>query len=89
MDKKEYIINSRTQIDRAFRAGNSAKRALTLADIAKSEGRYDDAMRYELEFYKQCSRLELSLRAIQKGIRDLEDGMNDDWNDNNGDRTEE
>lgn len=89
MDKKEYIVNSRTQIDRAFKAWNSAKRALTLADIAKSEGRHDDAIRHELEFYKQCSRLELSLRAIQKGIRDLEGDISDDWNDNNIDRTEE
>lgn len=88
MDKKEYVINSRDLINKAFKAWNSAKRALTLADIAKSEGRHDDATRYELEFYKQCSRLELALRAIQKGIRDLESDMSDDWN-NNSDRTGE
>jgi hypothetical protein len=51
---------------------NSLKRHRTLADIRKQEKRFEDSMYHQLQEYKMSELLELGLRALQNGQRDLE-----------------
>lgn len=64
-------------IKQTFRHWNSMKRDLALAEIAREEGRFEDAQRHELKFHKTALKMELSLRAVQRGVLSLED-VNDD-----------
>lgn len=65
-------------IKQTFRHWNSMKRDLALAEIAREEGRFEDAKNHELKFYKTAYKMELSLRAVQRGVFNLEDMINDD-----------
>ncbi len=62
----------------AFRNVNSFKRHRALAEIARKDGNRDKAQYHELKMYKEFDELELALRAIQKGIRELDELTDDD-----------
>lgn len=52
---------------------NSYKRARALADYNRLNGNRDKADVYELKKYRHIDGLELALRAIQKGLRQIEE----------------
>lgn len=60
-------------IDKCFIYWNSLKRHRALAEIRKSEGRREDANYHHLQVYKMSEMLELSLRALQRGQRALDE----------------
>lgn len=57
----------------AFRYINSYKRHRTLAEAARCDGNTDKAIYHELKQYKCFDGLELTLRAIQKGFREIDE----------------
>lgn len=57
----------------AFMHINGYKRARALADYNRIQGRKDKADLYELKRFRHIDGLELALRAIQKGLREIED----------------
>lgn len=63
-------------IKTTFKHWNSMKRDLALSDIAREEGRYDDAIRHELKYHKTALKMELALRAVQSGVLTLEEMTN-------------
>lgn len=79
--KKQMKQQTKTNgdlIKTTFKHWNSMKRDLALAEIAREEGRFEDAQRHELKFHKTSLKMELSLRALQRGVLTLEDMMNEE-----------
>lgn len=52
---------------------NSFKRHRALANMSRLEGNMEKANRHELKSYQFIDSLELSLRALQKGHRELDE----------------
>ena len=54
-----------------FKNINAYKRHRALAESARRDGDMDKAIYHELKQYKNIDGLELALRAIQSGLRDV------------------
>lgn len=59
---------------------NAYKRHRALAESSRREGDTDNAIYHELKQYKTIDGLELSLRAIQRGLRDVSE-LSEDCSD--------
>lgn len=69
-------MREKTNIDLiglSFRNINGFKRHRALADSARQDGNMDRAIYHELKQYKYIDSLELTIRAIQKGLREVEE----------------
>lgn len=66
-------ITDKELLSQCFYYINSFKRHRALAHIKRIEGKKDDANYHDLKTYQFMDTLELGLRAIQKGVRDLEE----------------
>lgn len=64
-------------VGKAFRYINSYKRSRALAETSRQEGDINKAMFNELKQYKNIDGLELALRALQRGLRDMEEVSED------------
>lgn len=62
----------------AFKYINAYKRHRALAESARKDGSTDKAIYHELKQYKYIDSLELALRAIQKGLREIDELAEDD-----------
>jgi hypothetical protein len=62
----------------AFYYANSFKRHRALATIAKQKGERDTQNYHNLKQYEFFDQLELALRALQKGHRDLQAEMQEE-----------
>lgn len=79
MGKTESNIFGHTQkpkdnqelIGIAFRHINEYKRARALADHERLQGNREKADRWELKRFRHIDGLELAMRAIQKGLREI------------------
>lgn len=60
-------------ISKCFYYINGFKRHRALAQIRKQEGKFDKSIYHELKSYQLLDSLELTLRAVQKGVRELGD----------------
>ena len=60
-------------VTKAFSYLNAYKRHRALTQINRLEGNRDQANFHELKQYQFIDSLELSLRAIQKGLRDMKE----------------
>lgn len=67
------VTENTDAVNRAFRYINAYKRHRALAEAARQEGNRDKATYNELKQYKNFDGLELAVRAIQKGLREMED----------------
>ncbi|AMQ66660.1 head-tail joining protein [Bacillus phage Mgbh1] len=67
-------LTQRELIDKAFTYLNAFKRHRALAHIKRNERDYEKANYHEMRAYQTFDSLELSLRAIQRGQRDLDGG---------------
>lgn len=79
-------MREKTNIDLiglAFKNINGFKRHRSLAETSRQEGNTDRAIYHELKQYKFIDGLELTLRAIQKGLRELDELAEDDEIDDN------
>jgi hypothetical protein len=56
-----------------FQYLNSFKRHRALEQVKRKEGQHDQANYHELQQYKMIDQLELALRAIQKGQREIDE----------------
>ena len=72
--------SNRDLVGMAFRSLNSYKRHRALAESARKDNRTEKAIFHDLKQYKDIDSLELALRAIQKGLRELEE-LNDESDD--------
>lgn len=70
-DNKELVII-------AFQHLNTYKRARARADFERKEGNRDAADIWELRKFRAIDGLELSLRAIQKGLRNISEDTEDE-----------
>lgn len=61
----------------AFKYLNAFKRNRALAEAARQENDMSKAIYNELKQYKNLDGLELALRAIQKGLRELDEVSDD------------
>jgi hypothetical protein len=57
---------------------NGYKRARALADYNRLQGNRDKADAYELKRFRHIDGLELALRAIQKGLREIGEDSDED-----------
>ena len=62
----------------AFKDINAYKRHRALAESSRKDGKTDKAIYHELKQYKHIDSLELALRAIQKGLREIDELAEDD-----------
>lgn len=60
-------------ISQAFSYVNDFKRSRTIAEASRKDNNMDKAIFNELKQYKSIDGLELTLRAIQKGLRELDE----------------
>lgn len=60
-------------MEKCFYYINSFKRHRALAHINRIEGKRENANYHDLKTYQFMDTLELALRAIQKGVRELEE----------------
>jgi hypothetical protein len=70
--------DSRELITIAFTHINSYKRARALADYNRLQGNREKADQYELKRFRHIDGLELALRAIQKGLREIGEDIDED-----------
>lgn len=70
-------VSNQDLISKCFFYLNSFKRHRALANIKRLEGDRQQAEYHELKQYQFSDSLELGLRAIQKGMRDLEEVESD------------
>lgn len=61
-------VDPQKLIKEAFGHLNAFKRARTLANQARMSGAHEQAKEYELQCYQRFDALELSLRAVQRGL---------------------
>lgn len=61
----------------SFKYINSYKRHRALAEDARGNGDTSKAIYHELKQYKEVDGLELALRAIQKGLREINEVTDD------------
>lgn len=73
-DKK---MSNQDLVTQCFFYLNSFKRHRALANIKRLEGDTTSAQYHELKQYQFADSLELGLRAIQKGMRDIEEAENE------------
>lgn len=59
-------------INKCFTYWNSLKRHRALSEIRKGEGRREDSTYHNLQMYKMSEMLELALRALQRGQREID-----------------
>jgi len=62
----------------AFKNINAYKRHRVLAESARRDGNTEKAIYHELKRYQYIDSLELTLRAIQKGLREIDELTEDD-----------
>lgn len=62
----------------AFKNINAYKRHRVLAESARRDGNTEEAIYHELKRYQYIDSLELTLRAIQKGLREINELTEDD-----------
>jgi hypothetical protein len=68
MEKDLYLMKQ------CFDNWNALKRFQTLEEIEREKGNLDEARKMELMKYKTMSKMELSLRGLQKELRKEEEG---------------
>lgn len=66
-------VTQQELIQKTFFYLNSYKRHRALAEIKRQEKNYDKANYHQLKQYQFIDQLELALRAIQKGQRELDE----------------
>lgn len=71
-------LSQRELIGKCFSYLNSFKRHRALANIKRMEGDQVNAQYHELKSYQLMDSLELGLRALQKGMRDIDEGESND-----------
>lgn len=69
MDKDK--LTQQELISKCFYYLNSFKRHRALEEISKHEGKYDQVNYNKLKQYQFIDQLELGLRALQKGEREI------------------
>jgi hypothetical protein len=62
----------------AFQHINAYKRSRALADYNRKEGNRDKADIHELKRFRAIDGLELTMRAIQKGLREINEDTEDE-----------
>lgn len=71
--KEKNEMTNEDLIGKCFYYINSFKRHRALAHIRRIEGDSERAIYHELKQYQFIDSLELALRAIQKGAREIDD----------------
>ena len=67
-------LTQKELIDKCFTYWNALKRHRALADIKKNEGNRDAYNFHLMKMYQMGDQLELSLRALQRGQRQIDEG---------------
>lgn len=67
-------------INIAFAHINGYKKARATADRLRREGKQEQAVSWELTKFREIDGLELALRAIQKGLRTLDEDYDESNN---------
>lgn len=67
------LMTNMDLIGLAFKDINAYKRHRVLAESARRDGNTEEAIYHELKRYKYIDSLELTLRAIQKGLREIDE----------------
>jgi hypothetical protein len=62
----------------AFRHINEYKRARALADYERLQGNREKADKWELKRFRHIDGLELAMRAIQKGVREISEDTDEE-----------
>ena len=68
---EEREMSQQELVGKCFLYLNSFKRHRALANIRRLEGDMQTANHHELKTYQLVDSLELGLRALQKGMRDI------------------
>ena len=69
----ETTLSNQELVKKAFTYLNAFKRHRALEQINRQDGNHDQGNYHELKAYQLFDNLELSLRAIQKGLRDVKE----------------
>lgn len=67
-------LDNQDLITKAFHYLNSFKRHRALHQIKRMDKEHDKANYHELKMYQLIDGLELALRAVQRGVRELDEG---------------